>query len=349
MEAPCTENYTCKNCSFSSADPKKLPIFYPDRSSSSKILDCRHSKCARTFSHLQSRCPNCTGNSKNCSDACPTYILQYGTGESRGYFLLENLNFPGKIIRNIQFGCTVAAAREVTVTALAGFDRSVMSLPVQLGVKKFAYCLKSHKYDETRNSGKLILDFSGGETKGLSHGPFLKNPRQYPNYYYLGVKDIKIGNKFLGIPSKYLSPGSDGKNGVIIDSGYGGAGYMREPVFKIVTDELKKRLSQYRRSVEAETHTDRSLCYNFTGHKSIKIPDLTYQFTGGTKMVVSAENYFLFIREISIACFDMLTDTTKRLEFTSGPSIILGNSPQVDHYVEYDLKNQRLGFRPQAC
>ena len=346
--APCTTHYTCTNCSFS--NPKKVPIFNPELSSSDKILGCRDPKCANTSSpdvHLG--CPRCNGNSKKCSHACPQYTLQYGTGAASGFFLLENLDFPGKTIHKFLVGCTTSADREPSSDALAGFGRTMFSLPMQMGVKKFAYCLNSHYYDDTRNSGKLVLDYSDGKTKGLFYTPFLKNPPDFPFYYYLGVKDMKIGNKLLRIPGKYLTPGSDSRGGVMIDSGFA-YGYMTLPVFKIVTNELKKQMSKYRRSLEAETQSGLTPCYNFTGHKSIKIPDLIYQFTGGANMVVPGMNYFLLFSEASLGCFPVTTDSpTNNLEFTPGPSIILGNYQQVDHYVEFDLKNERLGFRQQTC
>ncbi|KAJ9695003.1 hypothetical protein PVL29_010477 [Vitis rotundifolia] len=349
---PCTTHYTCTNCSFSDAAPKKAPIFNPELSSSSKILGCRNPKCVNTSSpdvHLG--CPRCNGNSKNCSHACPRYRLHYGRGASSGYFLLENLNFPAKTIHKFLVGCTKSAARLPTSVAFAGFGRTMFSLPMQMGVKKFAYCLNSHDYDDTRNSGKLVLDYSDGKTKGLSYTPFLKNPPDFPFYYYLGVKDIKMGNKRLRIPSKYLAPGSDGRGGLMIDSGFA-YGYMTGPVFKIVTNELKKQMSKYRRSLEAETQSGLTPCFNFTGHKSLEIPDLIYQFRGGANMVVPGMNYLLMARlETSIvACFPMVTDAgNNTMEFTPGPSIFLGNSQHVDYYVEFDLKNERLGFRRQTC
>ena len=318
--------------------------------SEAKILECKNPKCVNTSSpdvHLG--CPRCNGNSKNCSHACPPYRLQYAGGASSGPFLLENLNFPGKTIHKFLVGCTTSAARVPTSDALAGFGRTMFSLPMQMGVKKFAYCLNSHDYDDTRNSSKLILDYSDGETKGLSYTPFLKNPPDFPIYYYLGVEDIKIGNTLLGIPSKYLAPGSDGRGGLMIDSGFA-YGYMTRPVFKIVTNELNKQMSKYRRSLELENLSGFTPCYNFTGHKSIKIPDLIYQFSGGANMVVPGKNYFMFFPEISFACFPFVTDAgTNTLEFTPGPSIILGNHQHVDYYVEFDLKNERLGFRQQTC
>ncbi|MHA4899885.1 hypothetical protein, partial [Enterococcus faecium] len=78
---------------------------------------------------------------------------------------------------------------------------------------------------------------------------------------------------------------------------------MTGPVFKTVTNELKRQMSKYKRSREAETATGFTPCYNYTGHKSMEVPDLIYQFTGGATMVVPGKNYFVFIPEASVACF----------------------------------------------
>lgn len=42
---PVYNHYSSVNCSFSDAQAKKVPIFYPKLSSSTKILDCRSPKC----------------------------------------------------------------------------------------------------------------------------------------------------------------------------------------------------------------------------------------------------------------------------------------------------------------
>lgn len=340
--APCTSHYKCINCSFS--DPKtKVPFFKPQLSTSVKTLSCKHPRCS-------SDCLPCKGNSKKkCSSLCP-FELQYGTGAEVGYYLLEDLHFPEKTIHNFLVGCTTIGLRETSTDAMAGFGRTTFSLPVQMGAKKFAYCLKSHYFDNTRNASWLTFDYRDGDTKGLSYTPFLKNPPDWPIYYYLGIKDLTLGNKVLPIPRKYLAPGTNGTGGLMIDSGFT-FGYMAGPVFKVVTDELKRQMSKYRRSGEAERFSGFTPCYNFTGHngKSLKIPDLIYHFTGGATMVVPGNRYFRFFSGIPFGCFPVSTDEDKSLEFTPGPSIILGNYMQVNHYIEYDLKNDRLGFRQQTC
>ncbi len=334
--APCTTHYRCINCSSSA---KEVPFFKPQLSTSLKTLNCKNPRCT-------SKCTRCKGNPKNCPQICP-FFAQYGSGAEAGYYLSEDLHFPEKTFHNILVGCATIGIREISPFAMGGFGRSMFSLPVQMGVKKFAYCLKSHYFDNTRNSSNLIFDYRDGDTKGLSYTPFLKNPPDYPIYYYLVVKNLMLGNKILPIPSKYIAPGSNGSGGLMIDSGFA-YGYMAGPVFKIVTNELKKQMYKYKRSRELEELSGFTPCYNFTGSK-IEIPDLIYHFTGGATMVVPGNRYFRFIPEIGFGCFPVTTDAAKTLEFTPGPSIILGNYMQVNHYIEYDLKNDRLGFRQQTC
>lgn len=66
-------------------------------------------------------------------------------------------------------------------------------------------------------------------------------------------------------------------------------------------------------------------------------------------MVVPGENYFQLFPGLPFGCFPMTTDAKGSLEFTPGPSIILGNHQHVNYYVEFNLKNERLGCRQQTC
>ena len=49
-----------------------------------------------------------------------------------------------------------------------------------MGVKKFAYCVNSHNFDDTPKNGELISDYPDGETKEISYTPFLKNLDDFP-------------------------------------------------------------------------------------------------------------------------------------------------------------------------
>ncbi|KAB1203035.1 Aspartic proteinase nepenthesin-1 [Morella rubra] len=102
---PCTSRYICTNCAFPNVDPKNLPTFVPKLSSSSKIVGCENPKCAWIFgTSVQSRCHDCNPASKNCSQSCPLYMIEYGAGSTAGLLLSETLDFPVKTFPDFLVG-----------------------------------------------------------------------------------------------------------------------------------------------------------------------------------------------------------------------------------------------------
>ena len=93
-----------------------------------------------------------------------------------------------------------------------------------------------------------------------------------------------------------------------------------------------------------------NLCFNITGLKfeKIKFPELTFEFKGGAKLELPVVNYFLpvDVGNSSLVCLTLVTDSTLD---SVGPAIILGNTQQQNFYVEFDLENDRFGFRKQNC
>ena len=73
-------------------------------------------------------------------------------------------------------------------------------------------------------------------------------------------------------------------------------------------------------------------------------------FKGGAELVPPPENYFVFAGKTGAVCLAVVTDEGFGAAAGSiGPSIILGNFQMQNFYVEYDLKNERFGFRKQTC
>ena len=66
-------------------------------------------------------------------------------------------------------------------------------------------------------------------------------------------------------------------------------------------------------------------------------------------MALPVENYFALVSSSGIVCLTMVTNNVAGPEISVGPAIILGSFQQQNFYVEYDLKNDRFGFRPQSC
>ncbi|XP_031287785.1 probable aspartyl protease At4g16563 [Pistacia vera] len=347
---PCTTRYLCKNCSFSSSN---TPLFIPQQSSSSKIIGCRNPKCS--WIHPNAQCKDCNP-SNNCTQICPPYIIFYESGATSGISLSETLNFPNRTIPNFFVGCSVFSSR--TPAGIAGFGRGQASLPSQLNVDKFAYCLLSRKFDDTTRSSPLILDNSSGsdsekKSSGLIYTPFIKNPvfpgrSAFSVYYYVGLRKITVGERRVRIPYRYLRLDDEGNGGTIIDSGTTFtvmASEVREPLAAEFESQLVKKMN-FSRALGVEVLTGLSPCFNVSsGTTRLKFPKLKLHFKGGAEMAVPPENYAAVVGDGSAVCLMVVSG---RLG-SGGPTIILGNVFWQNYYVEYDLRKERLGFKQQQC
>ena len=225
---PCTSRYTCNGCS---RDPLKNPLFIPKRPSS-KFIDCQNPKCARiSKSNLFSQKFGCQGC--NCSQAC-SYLFSYGKGSTLGRLLSETLDFPEKLFTNILVGCSTYSTQQPSArVGIAGFGRTRESLPSQLGLSKFSYCLISQWFSNTSESSDLVLyrgSSSDAETPGLSYTPFRKNP-SFPFFYYADLLEVIVGKSVI-IPCKYV-PENNGNGGTMVDSGTTFTS-MKGPIFDVV-------------------------------------------------------------------------------------------------------------------
>ncbi|XP_057954185.1 probable aspartyl protease At4g16563 [Malania oleifera] len=346
---PCTDHYVCTDCFDPNTKPTRIPTFIPKSSSSAKILGCADPKCA-WVSHpdVQIRCLNCKHpNSSSCKDKCPSYDVHYGLGSTSGILLSETLHFPEKSVADFAVGCSTST--ESILTGLAGFGRGPDSLPAQMGVKKFSYCLNSHHFDDKPESGTIVLGSGSGKTGRVSYSKFEKSPGGvhsfYNDFYYVNLQKVIIGGKRVQIPAIFLASGSDGNGGTVLDTGTTYT-YMDRRVFEIVSGEFEKQMSNYTKDTRLEKRVGLHPCFRVPGgEKSGSIPGLVLGFEGGAKMVLPVENYFWFYGEV--ACMTLVTDDV--FQMGQGPSIILGNYQQQNFYMEYDLKNERFGFRKQNC
>ncbi|KAJ4970048.1 hypothetical protein NE237_003147 [Protea cynaroides] len=343
---PCTHSYTCNNCYFRNQNPSNISTFIPKLSSSSKIVGCENPKCGwLDSSDVQLRCSDCEPNSKNCSQSCPPYFIIYGSGSTAGILLSETLDFPEKKVPDFIVGCSIFS--EYQPSGIAGFGRGPSSLPSQLRLKKFSYCLLSHSFDDTNESSLLILD-GNHKTAGVSYTPFVKNPAAgrpaFSVYYYIGLRKITVGGKKVKIPYSYLSLGSDGNGGTIIDSGSTFT-FMEKQVFDLVAGEFETQV-KYKRALDIEELTGLRPCFDISAEKDVFLPELVLHFKGGAEIALPLENYYSFL-DTGVACLTVVTED--RSGINVGPSIILGNYQQQNFYIEYDLENQRLGFGQQSC
>ncbi|XP_047311076.1 probable aspartyl protease At4g16563 [Impatiens glandulifera] len=348
---PCTKHYTCSKCNFNNLNPTKIPVFVPKLSSSAKIIGCSNPKCGLIYgSDVVSICKKCI---TNCTQICPPYMIAYGSGSTSGLLMSDTLHLPGKkaAVDGFVAGCSMFSTHQPS--GIAGFGRRPESLPVQMGLTRFSYCLVSHKFDNTAKGSEMVI-VSGSDsskTRNVSYTPLINNSKAlnpaFLNYYYMGLRKITVGGRKVKIPHRLVTIGKNGDGGTIIDSGSTFT-FMEHEVFLAVAAEFEKQMGDYRRASDVEKWSGLSPCFEIADEESVLFPELVFHFKGGTKMELPLADYFSVVSENGAVCMTIVTDEISPAG-NGGPSIILGNYQQQNFYVEYDLENQRLGFRKQIC
>ncbi|XP_057536172.1 probable aspartyl protease At4g16563 [Amaranthus tricolor] len=354
---PCTSRYTCSNCTFSNIDPSNIITFMPKLSSSTRIIGCKNPKCGWLFGpDVESQCGSECGS--NCKRACPTYILQYGLGSTAGLALSETLDFPGTVVKDFFVGCSILSIRQPE--GIAGFGRAPASLPNQLKLRKFSYCLVPHKFDDGPRSSKLILARAGEQISTtreepkseVEYTPLGKNPTTSPynEYYYITLTKITVGKKLINLPYKFLTPDVNGDGGTIIDSGTS-LTFMERSLFDPLVKELEAQTTHYKRANDAEAQSGFGLCYNVHDVRNVSFPKLVFHFKGKAKMLMPLANYLSFMSDLGAWCLTIVSDSGPAVPSSGpiGPAMILGNYQQQNFYIEYDLENQRLGLKKHKC
>ncbi|KAL9228616.1 hypothetical protein vseg_004172 [Gypsophila vaccaria] len=353
--SPCTRNYICDRCTFSTTSTR-INTFIPKLSSSSRILGCLNPKCGWVHdSKSESLCSECSSPSGNCTQACPPYLIIYGSGTTGGLALLDTLTLNDEKVPGFLVGCSLFSSSQPA--GIAGFGRGDSSMTSQLGLTKFSYCSVSHIFDDRNVSTSLTLtgkENSGEKIDGVTYTPLIKNPqieskKRFSEYYYLGLNKIVVGGKKVKYDSDILSPPDavTGLGGTIIDSGTTFT-YMAREIYEPLVREMDEQVTEYKRAEEVESVTGLRPCFNVTGLEMVTFPSLMFHFKGGAKMEFPLENYFSFVGKIDVVCMTVVTDLPGQ-EMVSGPTVILGNYQQQNFYVEYDLKHDKFGFKPQKC
>ncbi|KAJ4846195.1 hypothetical protein Tsubulata_030584 [Turnera subulata] len=365
----------CGNLSFECMDcddyrnSYKLAIFSPSQSSSLYRDSCASPFCVDIHSSENSLDP-CTvaGCSLStllksaCSRPCPSFAYTYGAGGVvTGTLTRDTLRVHGnssgvtREIPKFSFGCVGSTYREPI--GIAGFGRGALSLPSQLGFlqKGFSHCFLAFKYANNPNiSSPLVLgNYALSSSKdSMQFTPMLKSP-MFPNYYYIGLQAITVGNSSTRteVPSSLSEFDSLGNGGMLIDSGTTYT-HLPEPFYSQLLSLLQGVIS-YPRANEVETRTGFDLCYKVPSPNNTftddHFPPITFHFLNNVTLVLPQENHFYAMsapaNSTVVKC--LLFQSMDEGEY--GPAGVFGSFQQQNLQVVYDLEKERIGFQPMDC
>ncbi|KDP33103.1 hypothetical protein JCGZ_13547 [Jatropha curcas] len=366
---PCGSlSFDCMDCD-DYRNNKLTAAFSPSQSSSSYRDSCASPYCINIHSSDNSfdpctvaGCSLSTLVKATCSRPCPSFAYTYGAGGIvTGTLTRDTLRVHGsdpnvtKDIPKFLFGCVGSTYHEPI--GIAGFGRGALSLPSQLGLlqKGFSHCFLAFKYANNPNitSPLVIGDITLSSIDEMQFTPLLKSP-MYPNYYYVGLEAISVGNvSATQVPLILREFDSRGNGGMLIDSGTTYT-HLPEPFYSQILSTLESMI-HYPRASEVEIRTGFDLCYkvpcpnNSLIAKDNVFPSITLHFSNNASLVLPQGNLFYAMsaptNSTVVKC--LLFQSMDDGEY--GPAGVFGSFQQQNVQVVYDLEKERIGFQAMDC
>ncbi|KAK9267373.1 hypothetical protein L1049_009798 [Liquidambar formosana] len=367
---PCGNlTFDCMDCDQYYRSNKLMDTFSPSYSASSSRESCASSFCVEIHSSDNSYDPctmaGCTLTTllkATCSRPCPSFAYTYGAGGLViGTLTRDTLRVHGSspnVTRELQmfsFGCVGSTYREPI--GIAGFGRGALSLPSQLGFvqKGFSHCFLAFKFANNPNiSSPLVIgDLAISSKDHLQFTPMLKSP-MYPNYYYIGVEAITVGNiSATAVPLSLREFDSHGNGGMLIDSGTTYT-HLPEPFYSQLLSVLQAVIT-YPRATDVETRTGFDLCYkvpcagNITSADDLLLPSITFHFLNNVSLVLPKGSHFYAMGAPSNSTVVKCLLFQRMDDGDYGPAGVLGSFQQQNVEVVYDLEKERIGFQSMDC
>ncbi|XP_057502672.1 probable aspartyl protease At4g16563 [Actinidia eriantha] len=373
----------CGNLSFDCMDcddhrnNKLMASFSPSYSSSSFRDSCASPFCIDVHSSDNSYdpctvagCSLSTLVKATCSRPCPSFAYTYGDGVVVGSLTRDILRVHGSsspgVTREIPkfcFGCVGSTYREPI--GIAGFGKGPLSLPSQLGYlqKGFSHCFVAFKFANNPNiSSPLVVgDLAISSKDHLQFTPMLKSP-MYPNYYYIGLEGLTVGNSSATkVPLSLREFDSLGNGGMLIDSGTTYT-HLPQSLYSQLLSVIQSVIP-YPRAKDVEARTGFGLCYKipctsnnnsstiFTDHDDLLLPTITFHFLNNVSLLLPQGNHFYAMGAPSnstvVKC--LLLQSMDDDENEYGPAGVFGSFQQQNVEVVYDLEKERIGFQPMDC
>ncbi|KAF2323801.1 hypothetical protein GH714_036986 [Hevea brasiliensis] len=265
------------------------------------------------------------------------YEVMYGDGSyTKGTLALETLTFGRTVVRNVAIGCGHRnRGMFVGAAGLLGLGGGSMSLVGQLGGQTggaFSYCLVSRGSEV---SGSLEFG-RGAMPVGAAWIPLIRNPRA-PSFYYIGLSGLGVGGMKVPISEEVFQLNEVGNGGVVMDTG---TAVTRLPTVAYVAFR-NAFIAQTGNLPRASGISIFDTCYNLFGFVSVRVPTVSFYFSGGPILTLPANNFLIPVDDVGTYCF----------AFAASPSglSIIGNIQQEGIQISFDGANGFVGFGPNVC
>ncbi|XP_057445290.1 protein ASPARTIC PROTEASE IN GUARD CELL 2 isoform X2 [Lotus japonicus] len=303
------------------------PIFNPALSASFTGVRCPSAVCGQL--------DGAACHEKRCG-----YEVSYGDGSStKGTLALETLTVGRTVIRKTAIGCGHwNEGMFVGAAGLLGLGGGPMSFVGQLGAQTdgaFGYCLLSRGAVPEGSSGSLRFGRQAMPI-GAVWVPLIPNPF-FPTFYYVALSGLGVGGLRLNISEDVFRITDLGDGGVVMDTG---TAVTRLPAaaYNIFRDAFVDQTTNLPRASRVSIF---DTCYNLSGFVSVRVPTVSFYFSGGQILTLPARNFLIPADDIGTFCF----------AFAPSPYglSIIGNVQQEGIQISVDAGNGFVGFGPNVC
>ncbi|KAI5059550.1 hypothetical protein GOP47_0025869 [Adiantum capillus-veneris] len=318
-----------------------IVIFDPSQSCSYSTASCSDPACVSYPGSCSSDNGSCTYDIVYIAPLAYTRgVLSYDTLSL--FCLSHPLHKQLVSIPQFAFGCSHSSKAPynfVGAGGIVGLGRGPLSLPSQLNVTSFAYCLGS--IHDTRSRTPLVLGAAArrlgwSAAAGTQSIQFI-DAIDYA--YVVEIQAISVGDRQLDVTSSSLGLNLTGLSashyataGIVFDSGTTFT-HLPTPAFSALYSAFSNALSAPLASAHPR---NLSLCYQ---SYPVAVPSLSFHFYGGASMHLPIANYIISIEGVFCLAFMESPDDLA----------ILGNVQQQNYHVLYDLETNTISFKPAHC
>ncbi|RAL38281.1 hypothetical protein DM860_002259 [Cuscuta australis] len=307
------------------------PIFDPRNSSTYSTLPCAAQQCQ--WLHESGYC----SRDRRCM-----YEIAYGDkSTTAGELATESVALGSAAAsqhnyNKVPIGCGHSnKGLFAGASGLLGLSRGPLSLPSQMNVASFSYCLVDR--DSTNSSTLEFFAYSTTTTNDSSEGVVVARLIPQEGIFYLvDLIGISVGNNEMIPISAYPSGGG---GAVIIDSGTS-ITRLHKDVYSSFRRDFLNASANLRTAADPNHIFD--TCYDFSNEESVQVPTVSFHFTdAGNMLELPAENYLVPMDASGTFCLALFP--------TSSSISIIGNVQQQGMRVTYDLHNSLIRFKPKQC
>ncbi|XP_031474491.1 aspartyl protease AED3-like [Nymphaea colorata] len=309
----------CSGCSGCSSQT----LFTLEQSSTYKPLQCSAPQCRQAANWF------CAPATSDCH-----FNMTYGGSSFDALLSLDSLGLAQDTLPGYAFGCLrTVTGTSIPAQGLLGLGRGPLSLLSQAGnlyQKTFSYCLPDLR--ATNFTGSLRLG-TVGQPKRIKYTPLLANPRR-PTLYYVNMTGIRVGKRFVDIPSSALAFNPATGAGTIFDSGTM-VTRLVAPVYAAVRAEFLRRIN-----LPVSSLGGFDTCFT----QPIVPPTISFHFDG-MFVTLPTENVVIHSSFGTTTCLAMAAAPDNVNSVVN----VIASYQQQNHRVLYDVANSRLGVSREHC